>query len=135
MVDLKDLDEMLGFFMAKAELDMINEKCHLNHGIPEEGNPPAVDYLCQNLGLMGIQEVDSTIRIPVCEECAEALYSNEWILFYCVRCHSSQWLYRKLAKREYKEGIHVVWFSVCPKCVTFEDLDKFTEQLEKLEDD
>jgi hypothetical protein len=52
----------------------------------------------------------------VCEECVAGLLSDEWILFYCVGCNASQWLNKKMAKREYPEGTNIIALKQCPKC-------------------
>jgi len=127
-MDLDLLDENLDLFVAKAELDLTDARCNLNHGIDRKNNPKATDYLCQKLGnrVLGIADIE--IRIPICDECMAALYSNDWLLFYCVKCNSSQWLYKPFAKNKYNDGIHIIWLDVCPKCVTFDELDKIKNE-------
>lgn len=118
---METLDNRLMELVALAELD--GEVCHLKHSpSPNNENHPAVDYLCQNFGQDG--QVDSMIRIPICAECANALYSKEWILFYCMGCNSSQWLLRSKAKKEYDENVHVMWMKACPHCYTKSDYEK-----------
>jgi hypothetical protein len=98
-----------------ARIDLTNEHCHLKHSKEDPAeNHPAVDFLCQNLGYENF--VTETIRIPICQECVEALLSEEWILFYCVGCNNSQWLNRKYAKHPYPFWLHVHWMDTCPVC-------------------
>lgn len=117
------IDGLIDDFLAKTDLE--NELCNLKHG---EGDPledhPAVDYLCQPFGDMESGAVYDLIRIPICAECVASLYSNEWVLFYCVECNSSQWLYKPWAKREYPSETHVIWLPKCPMCVIEEDKNK-----------
>jgi len=113
---LVNLDESIELSMAKMEL--LNEKCGLNHGpislVPE--NPKAVDYLCQMFGFSEERTITEEIRIPICEECMEALYDGDWVLLYCVICNSSQWIYKPESKLDFKPGVSVVWMDDCPKC-------------------
>jgi len=113
------IDVILDDFLERAELD--GEICNLNHGEGDSQSHPAVDYLCQPLGDMESGAVYDMIRIPICAECIESLYSDEWILFYCIECMSSQWLYKPWAKKEYPADTHVIWLKVCPMCVIVEE--------------
>lgn len=98
-----------------ATIDLQNEYCHLKHSEEDPAeNHPAVDYLCQSFGYENIKNEE--FRIPICEECVEALSGNEWVLFYCVQCHNSQWLCRKYAKFSYPTNLHVKWVDECPIC-------------------
>lgn len=106
------LDEALNYFVAKANL--IYEHCYLNHGSGVEP-PPALDYLCQNIG-SGNEPID-TLRIPICSECVEALYDEDWLLFYCLTCTSSQWLLKSKAKKYYPKWESIRFLSQCPTCV------------------
>jgi len=103
---IKDLD---------ARIELIGQHCFLKHSKfdPAE-NHPAVDYLCQKIGTD--DEIEAELRIPICQECLEALLGDEWILFYCVKCNSSQWVCRKYAKYQYPFWLHVKWLDVCPIC-------------------
>ena len=49
-----------------------------------------------------------------CSDFAEALQGNEWTLFYCFECGSSQWVSRKHAKTRYRHNI--LWMSGCSEC-------------------
>jgi len=138
--DLKRLDEALDYFVARANL--VYEKCHLNHGLGVEP-PQAVNYLCQrldNLNEGGDESIDPSLlsipefinkvddsgdmlRIPICEECAEALYDEEWLLFYCLACNSSQWLLKSKAVKYYPAWESIRFLAECPMC---------TENKEKL---
>jgi len=108
-------DIILDQFIAEAGLE--GEICMLNHN---DSDPrQATDYLCHQLGYKlpdDTFEADGELRIPVCDECSEALISNDWILFYCVGCNESQWLQKKYAKREYPEGTNLIALKQCPKC-------------------
>jgi hypothetical protein len=61
------------------------------------------------------------LAIPICAECEAALFNDEWVLLYCVRCNASQWIYKPLAKRKYEKGQHVMFMTMCPKCYGKED--------------
>ena len=118
MLDI--LDEEINLMMAKVEL--AGEYCHLKHSEydPAE-NHPAVNYLCQNLGDKETGEVKQTLRIPICEECSESLYDENWILVYCTYCNKSQWILRRLAKFEYPEGNLIYFLDICPFCAKVKD--------------
>ena len=113
--DFTLLDEALSDLIARAELE--GQTCGLKHSKDDPAEDHlAVDYLCQNLGNQKTQEATSQIRIPVCKECAEALYDEDWILAYCIYCHKSQWIYRPYAKMDHPSGNGVYWCDVCPFC-------------------
>jgi hypothetical protein len=114
------LTEDLGYLLARVELE--GETCGLKHSKydPAE-NHEAVDYLVQNLGDQKTGEVTQQIRIPVCQECIEALSDPNWILVYCTYCHKSQWICRRLAKNEYPDGNLIYWADVCPFCAEIAD--------------
>jgi len=137
MDNMDILDANLGLFLAK--MNLIGIRCHLNHNGEEP--PEAVDYLCQRLGdvsnteesgnaliedssiLGGIPEFmnnpDSSIdmlRVPVCAECANALYDEDWLLFYCLTCDSSQWLLKSKARKLYPKWESIRFLSTCPNC-------------------
>jgi hypothetical protein len=119
-MDFETLDENLGLLMAKLELE--GEHCRLKHSKADPAeNHPAVDYLCQKLGDQETGEVKQEIRIPVCKECAEALYDEDWILCYCTYCHESQWIYRPYSKVEHPEGNGIYFLDICPHCAVVED--------------
>ena len=135
--DLGKLDEALDFFIAR--MNLVYEKCHLNHGIGIEP-PDAVNYLCQRLDNMNEPGYDSldpsllaipefnknldslgeTLRIPICEECAAALYDEDWLLFYCLTCGSSQWLLKSKAKKLYPHWESIRFLVECPICTNRE---------------
>ena len=94
------------------------EYCELNHG-PGTHNErrPAVDYIIQPFGY-NVNEIEEVAMremiVPVCIECAKALQGNEWTLFYCFECCSSQWVYKKFTKNRYRHNI--LWLRGCPEC-------------------
>ncbi len=107
-----DLDELL------AIVSLIDKYCYLNHG-PNITPPPAVDYLCQYIGKIegSVGTADSLLRIPICKECVETLlYDDNWLLFYCLSCNSSQWLIKSKAKKLYPKWESIKFLSMCPKC-------------------
>jgi len=107
------LDESLGVFMEK--MDLIGRRCHLNH--KDQEPPEAVDYLCQYIGKLDDPDIEPTLlRIPVCVECANALYDEDWLLFYCLTCNSSQWLLKSKARRLYPKWESVRFLHTCPNC-------------------
>jgi hypothetical protein len=100
-----------------AESELTDQTCMLNHN--DNIDRQAVDFLCHQMGYQlpdDDYEVDSELRIPICEECAAGLTSGEWILFYCVSCMESQWLKKELAKMNYQEGTNIIALKTCPKC-------------------
>lgn len=114
-MDFTELNNDLSMLIARAELD--GEVCHLKHSEDDPAEDhPAVDYLCQKMGDQETGEVKQELRIPVCAECAEALYDEDWILCYCTYCNHSQWIYRPYSKVEHPDGNGVYWLDVCPYC-------------------
>lgn len=109
-----------------ARIDLQNEHCHLKHSEEDPSeNHPAVDYLCQDFGQEASTDVGHainetlvayTLRVPICQECMEALLGDEWILLYCVHCNNSQWVSRKYAKYHYPFWLHIKWMDACPVC-------------------
>ncbi len=119
---MEHMDGQIMEFMALAELN--GKVCHLKHSPSSNNeNHPAIDYLCQNFGDMGVV-IDSQVRIPICAECATALHGKEWLLFYCMGCNSSQWLLKNAARRHYDEDTAVMWMKACPTCYTKSDYEK-----------
>jgi len=109
------LDCVIDDFMAISGLE--NEPCCLDHKDKEYHQ--AVDYLCKKIGytIPDANDVaEAELRIPICQECVDALLSNEWIIFYCVDCNSSQWLCRKYSKRVYPPDVNIIALKTCPKC-------------------
>jgi hypothetical protein len=114
------LDLGLNNMMAKIELE--NTTCGLKHSSEDPAeNHKAVDYICQRLGNKDIDSEDQEIRIPVCNECIEALHDENWILVFCVYCFKSQWICRRLAKKKYPKGNLIYWLDVCPFCSEVSD--------------
>lgn len=101
-------------------LELQDEICHLKHSVMDPAeNHPAVDYLCQHIGHAESEDssvVDYTLQIPICQECAEALQGDEWVLLFCLNCCKSQWVLRVLAKIMYPKEQHVVFMEDCPCC-------------------
>lgn len=129
------LDANISLFLARANL--IGLTCHLNHNGEEP--PEAVDYLCQRLGdiseqpeeinsledsmltqipefMHNIEDTQDMLRIPVCAECVTALYDEDWLLFYCLSCDSSQWLIKSRAKKYYPKWESIRFLYGCPNC-------------------
>ena len=116
MNDLDLLDSALDDLVARLELE--GTTCGLKHSkMDPSENHPAVNYLCQGIGDPDTNIAEQILRIPICEECVEALYDEDWILVYCINCNKSQWICRHLAKKEYPEGKNIIyWLDVCPYC-------------------
>ena len=115
MMDLNLLDEQLNMMLSRAELE--GETCGLKHSKEDPSeNHPAMNFLCQKLGNKKTKEGHQELRIPICEECSEALYDTDWILVYCTYCQKSQWISRGLAKKSYPPGNKVYFLDVCPFC-------------------
>lgn len=132
--DLRKLDEALDFFIAKMNLTY--EHCHLNHG-PGVEPPKATNYLCQRLDDLNKEDYDpmmlsipefsgnlnefgDTLRIPICDECIAALYDEDWLLFYCLTCNSSQWIIKSKAKKLYPHWESIRFLIECPICTNRE---------------
>lgn len=114
--------EMFDFVLEQlvADADLQDAHCELFHTKDDPAeNHPAVDYLCHQFGLQlpdGDFVADTEIRIPVCQDCVNALCGDEWILFYCVGCGASRWVNRRLSQHEYPKNTHVIGFEECPEC-------------------
>ena len=83
------LNHIVDDFMSRANLE--DEQCGLDH--KDEEYHLAVDYLCRKIGYKipeGNDIAEAELRIPICQECVDALLSKEWIIFYCIECNSSQ---------------------------------------------
>lgn len=74
----------------------------------------AIDYIVQPVGKDDKVEIE--LIIPVCSECVTHIGHFEWVLLYCIHCNSSQWIYKPLARRVYKEDESIIWMNDCPKC-------------------
>jgi len=114
-MDFTELD--FNFEMMMARVELAGEDCHLKHShLDPVENHPAVDYLCQKLGDTKTDIEIQELRIPICQECVEALYDEDWILAYCTYCHASQWIFRPRSKVEHPPGNGIYWMDVCPHC-------------------
>jgi hypothetical protein len=114
-MDFTELD--FNFEMMMASVELAGENCHLKHShLDPAENHPAVDYLCQKLGDTETGIATQELRIPICQECAEALYDEKWILCYCTYCHESQWIFRPKSKVKHPGGNGIYWMDVCPHC-------------------
>ena len=94
------------------------EHCELNHELGTNYDKRgAVDYIIQPSGYttsdIGEVAVRETI-VPVCADCIETMLGNDWILFYCIECCCSQWVYKKLAQNYCRHNI--LWLLGCPEC-------------------
>ena len=98
--------------VAIAELDE-ELVCQLNHGPYDKVPHLAIDYLC--IGLGHDNKVEQELMIPVCNECMEAIVSGEWVLVYCLTCHTTGWINRYLARRDYNGNVYVV--EQCKECM------------------
>lgn len=115
-----NLDQHLQSFIESAKLDILRTQCGLNHGIPYEENPVAVDYLCQGFGDQRVGNIDSIIQIPACAECIASLFSEFQILLLCLNCISSKWIFRPDSKLEFPEDKSLFLLTQCPNCYTEE---------------
>lgn len=114
-----DLTDNLEIMMANAELR--GTTCGLKHSEADPAdNHPAINYLCQHLGDQKHGPATSGMRIPICEECQDALGDKNWILAYCMYCNASQWIYRPKSKIQHPEGNGIYWLDVCPHCAEVE---------------
>jgi len=98
--------------------DLDDEHCELNHGPnTNPGDNPATDYIILPIGYQenSIQSVTAReLVIPVCFDCAQALLHDEWTLLYCFECSYNHWVYRPLARNNYRH--HILWLRGCPDC-------------------
>ncbi len=120
--------------------NLSEEFCELNHG-PDTNREdfPASNYTITPIGYTDNEIEEVTARelvIPVCHECAEALQGEEWTLLYCLECSESRWVYRQLAKNNYRH--HILWLKGCPDCsyefggLYFNDLQAISTEKEFL---
>lgn len=115
MDEFQLLDGSLNDMMARLDLD--GQTCGLKHSTSDPAeNHPAVNYLCQHLGDKEHNAATSQMRIPICEECVDALNNPDWILAYCTYCNKSQWIFRPRAKNQHPPGNGIYWCDVCPFC-------------------
>lgn len=114
-MDFYNIKENLEDMVANLELE--GEHCYLKHSsVDPAENHPAVDYLCQRLGNIEFKIAHHELRIPICQECIEALYDENWILVFCSNCTKSQWIYRPKAKLIHPPGNGIYLLDVCPHC-------------------
>lgn len=99
-----------------AELE--TGSCELNHGPGTRSQDyPASDYLVMPVGYQESPVIEVATRelvIPICTDCVTALLGYDWTLLYCFECCSSQWVYRKFARFDYRH--HILWLRGCPEC-------------------
>ena len=120
------LDENLNIMVTRIELE--GQTCNLKHSKNDPAeNHPAVNYLCQGLGFNKTNESLQEIRIPICQECLEAMHDPDWILVFCTYCHASQWIFRPKAKFTYPEGNGIYFLGTCPLCA--KNTDEFWKTL------
>ena len=112
--DVKDLDELL--YKMSAEADLEGMRCGLFHHKQDPAGL-AVDFLHQHFGFGG--NATDTLRIPVCQDCVDALLGDEWILMFCIHCNQSRWISRKWSRNAYPPGLSIKWIDGCPECVSF----------------
>ena len=98
--------------------ELHKDHCSLNHG-PNTDNEqfPAADYIIMPFGYEEAEGREVAVRelvIPVCFDCARALIGEDWTLLYCFECTNSRWVYRSLAKNNYRH--HILWLRGCPDC-------------------
>ena len=98
---------------------LTEETCGLSHGPDpdKDAGKDVVDYISQPLGTDdgdGVMTVQDRLIVPVCRECAESLCGNDWVLLYCLGCNCSQWVIKKLSRRQYTNNI--LWMAECPEC-------------------
>ena len=104
----------MAFVHLAARIDLLEQKCQLNHG-PNIPAPEAVDYLCQYVGKKDSSTLDM-LTIPICGECIAGLYDEDWLLFYCLSCNSSQWLMKSRARNYYPAWESIRFLHTCPNC-------------------
>lgn len=100
-------------------LDQVNEeRCELDHGPGTlYDRRVAVDYIIQPFGYTTNKIEEVAMRemiVPICADCADTLQGNDWTLFYCTECSSSQWIYKKFAPNNKRHN--VLWLRGCSEC-------------------
>ena len=101
-----------------AELE--GETCGLNHGEDDEDHF-AVDYLTIPMASVKDPEDKFDTTIPICQDCLNALYGDEWTLLFCLDCGSSAWVLQAAAKLKYThlqsgKHYHMLGLKGCPHC-------------------
>lgn len=84
-----------------------DEVCKLKH----DEDRQAVYYIYQAFTF-------GDVVIPICEECGDKLYSEDWVLLYCMECHNNFWIYKPESKKPwlYEKDEHIKWLPQCPYC-------------------
>ena len=99
-------------------IDLTTEHCGLFHGTGVDVSIiPAADYIVIPIGYRKNKVEEVAVRefvIPVCKECADALFKDEWVLFYCVLCGASRWCRKEFAKLQCR--YHILWLNGCKDC-------------------
>ena len=103
-----------------AKFDLIDNHCYLNHG--PDIDTSEIESVEQLVCPIGYNESDIVtvvkreLIIPICEECANALCENEWLLIYCIECNNNHWINREYASNKYHPSDHIIWLKGCPEC-------------------
>ena len=84
------------------------EPCGLRHDNPRK----AINYVCQEF------DGGEILTIPICVTCEIKMGDNDWILLYCMNCHSNHWIFKPDSMRQYHygEGEVIKWMPACPYC-------------------
>ena len=90
--------------------------CDLKHGDKEFHH--AVEFLTQKIGYKGLEKY--SVNVGICQDCIDSLASPEWILLFCLRCSSNQWVYKPMGRLDYYKK-HICWMSCCPECKEVEE--------------
>lgn len=102
-----------------AMVEVAESNCALEHH--DDIDWEAVDAIILPMGFKESEDVyrqEGDMVIPICKECAESLADPDdpFILFYCIGCNNSQWLYLPLAKKDSSCYNKINWVEKCPKC-------------------
>lgn len=100
------------FNLLQSVMNVQEDLCSLWHH-KDEKLPHAIDYIVQDLGFN--DAATQQIRIPLCQQCINALNSGEWVLFYCIGCNESRWHNKEMSKHEWENNT-IKFFDVCPCC-------------------
>ena len=90
-----------------TELKQGKTKCGLN-----KCDSIASDFIVQKIGY---EHDNVELIVPICKECIEYINDGDMCVLYCVKCHSSQWIYKPKSKLEYGDKT-IIWMDRCPNC-------------------
>ena len=104
-----------------ADLDSTDTFCMLKH--QDKMERVASDYIIIPLGDKNDPVIDvvDELVIPLCSECINGFQDQDWLLIFCIKCMASQWVYKPIAKLDYRNKImdysyNGIVLNGCPEC-------------------